>query len=145
MTADSPPPLPNDPAGLYVVAQANQHNITALRSIAAPPWVSSLQMRGTSDILWSCILTIGACVYTALHLNVPRKPGFWNQLLTKLKWVCSALLVPEVLLYLSATQFFEARWLQKQLKALIRQRNSDRQTEQGTKDETFLPQEVRSH
>lgn len=37
-------------------------------------YVSSPNTRGTIDIAWSCFATIVACVYTVLHLNLPRRP-----------------------------------------------------------------------
>ncbi|KAK0731493.1 hypothetical protein B0H67DRAFT_564960 [Lasiosphaeris hirsuta] len=48
-------------------------NKTALGSIRAPLWVLSLEIRGTSNILWSCVVTLVACIYTALHLNVSNR------------------------------------------------------------------------
>jgi hypothetical protein len=44
-----------------------------LRNLVAPAWVGSPNVRGSMDILRSCILTLVACIYTALHLDVPRK------------------------------------------------------------------------
>ncbi len=76
-------------------------------------------MRGTSDILYSCLLTLFACVYTALHLNVPKRgSGFFSLLLTKLIWSLVALLAPEVVLYYSVGQFIEARRLAKYMNRL---------------------------
>lgn len=38
-------------------------------------WVSTNCGRGTSDILWSCLATILLCVWTVIHLPVPRYRG----------------------------------------------------------------------
>ncbi|KAK4205110.1 hypothetical protein QBC40DRAFT_65911 [Triangularia verruculosa] len=85
----------------------------------APAWVSSPAMRGTSDILWSCLLTLFACVYTALHLNIPDINTSNRQLLcNKLKWMAVALLAPEIILYYALTQYLEARDLIKFLRQL---------------------------
>ncbi|KAH6645726.1 hypothetical protein BKA67DRAFT_505837, partial [Truncatella angustata] len=79
----------------------NQNNLTALTTILAPEWVDNPQTRGTSSILWSCVLTTIGCVYSALHLNVPQQRGFWSLLGSKGKWILTALLVPQVTIYSS--------------------------------------------
>ena len=38
-------------------------------------WVSTDCGRGTSDILWSCLATIFLCVWTVIHLPVPKYRG----------------------------------------------------------------------
>src|SRR4051812_33110876 len=58
---------------LYAELERIQDNHTALHSTIAPSWVSAPNIRGTSDILYSCLLTLFACIYTALHLNVPPR------------------------------------------------------------------------
>ena len=106
-----------------------RHNLTALRTIQAPSWVSSPEVRGTSSILWSCIVTIFACIYTALHLNVPTQTKWNRLLLTKTKWVICGLLAPEIVLYLAVSQFIEAWRLVKKLNGLVKQK---RDVEAGT-------------
>ena len=95
---------------------AAEGNRTTLHTEFSPPWVSSSKTRGTSDILWSCLITLTACVYTALHLNIPPanegKIGFY---LRKLKWIAIALFAPEIVLYSALTQFLEARKLVEEL------------------------------
>ncbi|KAK8103227.1 hypothetical protein PG984_016373 [Apiospora sp. TS-2023a] len=93
----------------------NEHNLTYLSTVIAPPWVSAQLYRSTSSILWSCIVTLTACVYTALHLNIPSKIGWWSRLLAKLKWVAIGIFVPEYVIYLAVVQFLEARWVAKEL------------------------------
>ncbi|KAK8070430.1 hypothetical protein PG997_010633 [Apiospora hydei] len=96
----------------------NEHNLTRLNTVMAPPWVSSQAYRSSSSILWSCIVTLTACIYTALHLNVPGKRGWWPQLLRKLKWVAIGICFPEIVIYLAMVQYFEARWVAKELTKL---------------------------
>ena len=91
-------------------------NLTTLNTQIAPSWVSSSSVRGTSDILWSCIVTLTACVYTAIHLNVPpAHVGKWQAILWKMKWVALVLFAPEIVLYCASEQFWQARNLVKQL------------------------------
>ncbi|KAF5719249.1 hypothetical protein FMUND_4789 [Fusarium mundagurra] len=64
----------------------------------APAWIDSPNIRGTLDILQSCILTLIACIYTALHLDVPVKTAWHYIFLYKLKWVAITLFAPEIAL-----------------------------------------------
>jgi hypothetical protein len=107
--------------GIQAELEANQNNVTALRTITAPPWVSEPSFRGTTSILWSCLVTLVACIYTAIHLNVPTETGTWTRLLQKLKWVLTALIAPEIVLYCASYQFIEARSLIRELNKLEKQ------------------------
>jgi hypothetical protein len=92
-------------------------NVTILNTEAAPGWADSPQFRGTSDILWSCIVTITACVYTAMHLNIPREHrSKWARLGAKVKWATIAILGPELVLLTAFKQFRAARDLCTSLK-----------------------------
>lgn len=106
-------------ASMEPLLSAAEGNHTTIHTKISPPWVSSSNTRGTSDVLWSCLITLAACVYSALHLNVPPanegKLGFYRR---KLKWVATALLAPEIVLYCALTQFLEARRLVKDLNKL---------------------------
>ena len=94
-------------------------NVTILKTKVAPAWASAPGVRGTSQILWSCILTLVACVYTALHLNVPpHNEGQWQFLWRKIKWVAIALFAPEIVLYCACAQFWEGRRLIKKFNAI---------------------------
>ena len=108
------------------VIETIQNNRTALHDIIVSGWVGDTDVRGTADILWSCLLTLLACVYTALHLNIPP-PGrttFWRLFLIKVRWVAVALLAPEVVLYSAADQFFRARKLRSDLRAILAEKEA---------------------
>lgn len=77
--------LVNGDVETNIAAQAG--NAIVLHTIIAPPWVSSCNFRGTSDILQSCIATLISCVYTAIHLNVSREgtKGWWPSIMQKFK------------------------------------------------------------
>ncbi|KAM0794505.1 hypothetical protein BDR22DRAFT_689841 [Usnea florida] len=84
-------------------------NHTTLKTQMSPAWVSSPGVRGTSDILWSCIVTLTACIYTAMHLNVPPPhEGNGRFVWRRSKWVALALFAPEVVLYCALTQLLRA-------------------------------------
>ena len=94
-------------------------NRTTLKTQISPAWVSNSGVRGTSDILWSCIVTLTACVYTAIHLNVPPpQEGRWQFLWRKSKWVAVALFAPEIVLYCALTQLLQARKFIKEMNEL---------------------------
>ncbi|CCF33563.1 hypothetical protein CH063_05726 [Colletotrichum higginsianum] len=88
---------------------------TALSNISAASWVASPVVRGSIDIIWTCVVTLGACVYTVLHLNVPAKNGRYAGLIDKLRWVVIAILFPEYVLVIAAYQLREAQNLRKEL------------------------------
>ena len=95
---------------------AAEGNVTILESQVAPSWVASSHVRGTTDILWSCILTLVACIYNAIHLNILSAHEWRGRFLwRKAKWVIVALLGPEIVLYCAVLQFLEARALVKEL------------------------------
>ncbi|KAF4965154.1 hypothetical protein FSARC_7021 [Fusarium sarcochroum] len=103
-------------------------NHDALSTIIAPSFVGNPEFRGTMTIIWSCIITLIACLYTALHLNVPGDTKALPMLREKFKWVVIGLVAPEVVLYLASSQFLDARRLSQELTLLWRQQhepNSD--------------------
>ena len=94
-------------------------NRTALNTRISPPWALNPGVRGTTDILWSCLLTLTSCVYTAIHLNVPpADEGKWRRLWRKLRWVVLALLAPEIVVYCALEQFLAARQLVNEMNKL---------------------------
>ncbi|KAF5634126.1 hypothetical protein F25303_8900 [Fusarium sp. NRRL 25303] len=84
----------------------------------APAWIDSPNIRGTLDILQSCILTLIACIYTALHLGVPVKTAWHYIFLYKLKWVAITLFAPDIALYMAADQLQQAWNLRSKLRSL---------------------------
>ncbi|CVK99611.1 uncharacterized protein FMAN_02437 [Fusarium mangiferae] len=91
----------------------------------APAWIDSPNIRGTLDILQSCILTLIACIYTALHLDVPVKTAWHYIFLYKLKWVAITLFAPEIALYTAADQLQQAWNLRSKLRSLQKTTPSD--------------------
>ncbi|RSM00461.1 hypothetical protein CDV31_011785 [Fusarium ambrosium] len=91
----------------------NSHNLTYTS------WVDRPNARGTLDILQSCVLTLVACIYTALHLDVPLKTAWYEVFLYKLKWVLITLFAPEISVYMAADQLQQAWSLKKRLLSLV--------------------------
>ncbi|MCJ1270800.1 hypothetical protein MMC22_010697 [Lobaria immixta] len=89
-------------------------NQTALRTQTAPGFISEATYRGTFSILWSCVLTLTACIYSALHLNIPlasQQSLLWR----KVRWAAFALIAPEAVLFMASDQYFAARNCKKKL------------------------------
>ncbi|UPK89719.1 hypothetical protein LCI18_000654 [Fusarium solani-melongenae] len=93
-----------------------EYNATKQQNIT---WVDSPNARGTLDILQSCVLTLVACIYTALHLDVPLKTAWHEVFLYKLKWVLITLFAPEISVYMAADQLQQAWSLKKRLLSLV--------------------------
>lgn len=126
---NAPPPIGGEALSLYFVQSQifnNKGNLTALKTILAPSFVASPELRGTLTILWSCVITLIACIYTALHQNVPGETGRLRALATKGKWVLIGLLAPEVVLYLACSQFLEARRLANELNRIALQKGKEK-------------------
>ncbi len=91
-------------------------NLTLLNKQIAPAWMPPAQVRGTLDILYTCIITLTLCVYTAIHINVPPRgahKGWWY--LQKTKWTILGIFAPEIVLITAWEQFSSAFQLQKDL------------------------------
>ena len=77
--------------------QNAKENVTVLNTELAPGWTSAPNVRGTADLLWTCILTMVICVYTVIHVNVPPpRESNLKFFLRKTKWALVALLAPEI-------------------------------------------------
>ena len=65
-----------------------------------PNWVPEPNGRGTWGLVQTCLLTLGLCVYSAIHLNVfHRECAWWANLLIRCKWLLVALLAPEFIVF----------------------------------------------
>ncbi|KAL8336341.1 hypothetical protein RB601_000248, partial [Gaeumannomyces tritici] len=94
----------------------------SLGFVQAPP------IRGTMEIVWSCLSVILLCTWSILHLNVPpqHRPRGWRQkvrwklaqLRKKLKWMVITLMAPEVLLGHVSVNFISVRQSTKKLQRL---------------------------
>lgn len=81
---------------------------------ARPPlvfWKDAPEGRGTSNVLWLCVSTLLICVWSALHMDVPKHKRFWSGLLTRCGWLFVGLLMPEVLVLVALGQLIDARRL----------------------------------
>jgi len=63
-------------------------------------WRDEPLTRGTWNILSSCLITLGLCLWVALHLSIPRhKEGALIPKIRKTSWLLLGLLAPEMIAY----------------------------------------------
>ncbi len=75
------------------------------------------QFRTLGTIIWSCLLTVFACTWTAIHPNLPGPDDEKLRILwTRIKLVLLALVAPEYILLWAVRQRLSARKLQRKLK-----------------------------
>ncbi|TFK62269.1 hypothetical protein BDN72DRAFT_964656 [Pluteus cervinus] len=71
---------------------------------------SGADLRNLGDVVWSCLITTGACVYQAIHPDVPKvgcnRLMKWGDRLTRTMW---ALAMPELVIFLAIKQRFGAK------------------------------------
>lgn len=129
--------------GFYTQCFNVRDDLEALSTLPAPSLVYSPEIRGTLTILWSCTLTIIACVYTALHMNIPDKCMGQSLLKRKIWWVITALLAPELAVYVSIAQYTQARQLQKELNECLSKKRKEIEDAGGDPSNSFgVPKEV---
>ncbi|KAJ6564671.1 hypothetical protein B0H19DRAFT_866503, partial [Mycena capillaripes] len=87
-------------------------------------WTDEPNTRGTYSLVSSCIFTLGLCVWTAIHLNIPQRAAGARQFLRKLVWLAVGLLAPEVVIFTAWNQYIDAARLVRELAKKSRPRIS---------------------
>jgi hypothetical protein len=59
-------------------------------------WQSDGGGRGTWDILSTCLATLILCVWTAVHMNIPREGNADSLVWKKIWYMSTALVIPEL-------------------------------------------------
>ncbi|KAI1399825.1 hypothetical protein F4819DRAFT_497791 [Hypoxylon fuscum] len=73
-------------------------------------WVDQPNLRGTWDIIWTCLVTIFICTYTLLCLNVPAPTeSLFVNIRRRVLWMIVAIIGPEIVLTYAAGQWSRAR------------------------------------
>jgi Na+/alanine symporter len=85
---------------------------TTTPSQHAYSWVEEPKQRGTFAILSLCFTTIIICVWSAVHLDIPKtRHSSTHRFLTRVVWMLIALNAPELLLLLAINQRIDAHVL----------------------------------
>jgi hypothetical protein len=79
-------------------------------------WVPEKNTRGTWNLIQTCLITLGLCVYSAVHLNCFQQGcSYWIKALVRAKWLLVALLAPEFIVFNAWSQRRQAVRLTKLL------------------------------
>jgi hypothetical protein len=74
------------------------------------------QCRTIWNIIWSCLATLFACTWLALHLNIPAPDDGWFKIaLRKVGTMILVVLAPEFVVLWAVRQFFSARRIAKRV------------------------------
>ena len=75
--------------------------------------------RSTWEILRSCLITLLACTWTVLHLNIPAPEEHeWALIKRKFKWMAITVISPEITCSMALRQWVESRTTLKEMKQL---------------------------
>lgn len=73
-------------------------------------WVDQPNLRGTWDIIWTCLVTVFICTYSLLCLNVPAQSDTIFVLFRRrVFWMALAIFGPEIVLTYAAGQWSRAK------------------------------------
>ncbi|KGO72739.1 hypothetical protein PITC_057150 [Penicillium italicum] len=82
-------------------------------------WVSGPNTRGTMDIIWSSLLAVFLCTWTAVCLNLPNpKDSQFQIFCRRAKWMFWAIVSPELVLSVAIGQYASARRSVKRFRRL---------------------------
>jgi hypothetical protein len=91
---------------------------TPRNSTITAGWVSSPNERGTFSLITSCLLTLGLCVWSAMHINIPpygeSSIQYW---IRNGKWALVGFLGPELVVFAAWRQYNSAKALLVELRA----------------------------
>ena len=87
-------------------------------------WVADPTGRGTFSLIFSCLLTLGLCVWSAMHLNIPphdESPA--QSWMRNFRWGLTGVVAPELVVFAAWRQYNSAKALYTEVqKALDIQR-----------------------
>ena len=122
-------------ADLKVLHAAPTQNLTALNTEIAPSWVQAPDGRGTWSLLYSCVFTLSLCVWTAVHLNLPKHGERDTQrFFRKFGWVLLAIFAPELGVFAA---FQQISWARRVCSALAEIRLHQEKQEASTRDAVY--------
>jgi hypothetical protein len=80
-------------------------------NVRVESWVDQPNYRGTFDILWIALATIGISTYTMLCLNLPApKDSYVKLVVRRTLWMLLGIIGPEFVLTYAAGQWSRAKW-----------------------------------
>ena len=103
---------------LSLIAPELIRHTSAAPVAVEPPWGPEPTGRGTVGLALPCFITLGLCVWTAVHLNVVTDPSRWRLFAMKAAWAFLGIFTPEIVLWVSVQQYFEARSVQAEIQSI---------------------------
>lgn len=99
---------------------------TPISSTALVGYVGDPNGRGTSSLVISCLLTLVLCVWSALHLNVPRQSDTrLHCLMVNVRWIITGVYAPELVVFTAWRQWSSAKILGNLVRGLERENSNN--------------------
>ena len=93
-------------------------------------WVPDPDGRGTSSLVLTCLVTLGLCVWSAVHLSIPRRnEKAFRHTLQYMKWCIVGIFGPELVVFAAWRQYISAQALQKETEDEEARNESSKPTE----------------
>lgn len=94
--------------------------------------------RGTITLVLSSLLTLVLCVWSALHLNVPRRNQTkWQDFWLNFRWIVTGIYAPELVVFTAWRQWCSARLLQQLVEESLRDSQPDLQSKKDNTEWTI--------
>ena len=91
--------------------------LTSQLKSTAPP---STDTRTIHDIVWSCLATVFACTWVAIHPNIPEhNRGYIMNIFYRIRIMLLALLAPEIVISWAGRQWYVAGELAQKYKCKV--------------------------
>ena len=91
--------------------------IATSNTTATVGWVADPTGRGTFSLVFSCLLTLGLCVWSAMHLNIPPHDELprltWMR---NVKWGLIGIVAPELVVLAAWRQYNSAKELHAEVR-----------------------------
>ena len=88
-------------------------------------WTAGPPVRGSFDILWTCLATLALCAWTAVHPNILPVPSASRTMIQRLGMMIVAILFPEFIISAAWRQWRVSRWLCYEVNRLKVDANDD--------------------
>ncbi|KAN0076543.1 hypothetical protein V8E54_006685 [Elaphomyces granulatus] len=73
-------------------------------------WISEPSGRGTASVLYTCLITIFLCVWSAMHINIPeRNKSKTENFFYKVKIAVLAIIAPEFVFAIAFDSYLSIR------------------------------------
>lgn len=118
------------------------HNSNVAGNATTVAWVSDPDGRGTVTLLTSCLLTLGLCVWSSMHLDIPRRQYPQIKLLLQyVKWSLLGVFGPELVVYVAWRQLNSARTLRGIVRTALAELEPDEEEGEKSVADTRLERE----